>query len=101
MNYNYISSENDSYLSLLCDDEKDNTEIGIAKDIERFKIKALHCGASVLSSVGIDEQGRLYKCLEDIGKSEYSFGSASEWNPKNPILTTSHCGYSGKFHQLS
>ena len=78
MNYNYTSSENDSDLSLLCDDDEDNIEIGIAKDIERFKIKAIHCGASILSSAAIDEEGRLYKCLEDIGNPEYSFGSASE-----------------------
>ena len=87
MSCNSVSSENASNLTLLCNDDEDNIEIGMTKDIERFNIKAHNCSASIFSSVAIDEQGRLYKCFEDIGSTEYSFGSASEWDPINPFLT--------------
>jgi uncharacterized protein len=63
-------------------------EIGICLDAQRFRRGGPHyCGASVLSSVGIDEQGRLHKCWEDVDKPERSFGSASRWDPLNPIAT--------------
>ena len=87
MGYNTVSAENGSDLGLLCDDDDDNVEIGIEKDIKNFRIKINYCGANVFSSVGIDEQGRLYKCWEDICNSEYSFGKISEWDPINPLFT--------------
>ena len=87
VSFNSVSYENEADISLLCDDDEDNIAMGMMKDIDSFKIKAHFCGASILPYVAIDEQGRLYKCWEDAGNQEYSFGSAAEWDPKNPILT--------------
>ena len=63
-------------------------EIGVSMDARRFRMGGPHyCGASVLSCIGIDERGRLHKCWEDVDKPEHSFGSASRWDPQNPIAT--------------
>ena len=35
----------------------------------------------------IDEKGRLYKCLENAGSPDHSFGTVSEWDPKRPFET--------------
>ncbi len=84
---NSVFSENGSNLSLLCAYDDENVEIGMARDIDNFNIKMNFCGANVFSYVGIDEQGRLYKCWEDVGNPEYSFGRVSEWDPINPVFT--------------
>ena len=41
----------------------------------------------MLFSVCVDNQGRLYKCFEDIDKPERSFGVAARWNPNDPITS--------------
>lgn len=85
-------SENDtaekrgSKVRLLCGSM--DSEIGVCRDAQHFQMgRAHYCGASVLTCIGIDEQGRLHKCWEDMDKPEHSFGSASRWNPQNPIVT--------------
>ena len=85
-------SENDtaekrgSKVRLLCGSL--DSEIGVCRDAQHFQMgRAHYCGASVLTCIGIDEQGRLHKCWEDMDKPEHSFGSASRWNPQNPIVT--------------
>lgn len=84
---NAVLSENGSDLGLLCDYDDDNVEIGLEREMNNLHVKVNFCGANVLSSIGIDEQGLLYKCWEDVGNSEYSFGRASEWNQRNPFFT--------------
>ncbi len=83
---NDTAEKRGSQVQLLCGSL--DGEVGISKDALRFRAGGTHyCGASILSCIGIDEQGRLYKCWEDMDKPEHSFGSASQWDPRNPIAT--------------
>lgn len=46
-----------------------------------------YCGAQSITFIVIDELGNLYKCWEDSGKIEHSFGKINEWSPWRPIQT--------------
>ena len=48
-----------------------------------------YCGANILWSTGIDEEGRLFKCWEAAGMPEFAFGNAHDWDPKDPLNTAS------------
>jgi len=66
----------------------DPGEVGRLQEVEDFRAaRSSFCGANRLFSLGIDDQGRLYKCWEDVDKSDRSFGSAHTWDPVNPIAT--------------
>ncbi len=83
---NNTAEKRGSEVRLLC--ASLDGEVGICMDSQHFRMGGTpYCGASVLSSIGIDEQGRLHKCWEDVDKLEHSFGSASRWDPQNPIAT--------------
>ncbi len=43
--------------------------------------------ANCLVSVGIDDQGRLHKCLENVDKAEESFGDVRRWDIRDPFRT--------------
>ena len=61
-------------------------EEGLRRDVSNFRLKNGHfCSASQLFSVGIDEEGRLYKCWENMHQPEFSFGTAEEWDPEDPV----------------
>ena len=63
-------------------------EINLTKEAFRFQPgHGVVCGAHHLYGAGIDDQGRLYKCWEDVDKPEHSFGSARRWDPADPIAT--------------
>ncbi len=47
------------------------------------------CGANSLWNVCIDAEGRLGKCWEIVDKPEHSFGNVNDWNPMNPIASSS------------
>ena len=40
-------------------------------------------------AVGVDDQGNLQKCWEAVDKPQFSFGTAHDWNPKDPLATAS------------
>jgi len=62
--------------------------VGIARDVLSFRGGGgNYCGATNIFSVGTDEQGRLYKCWEDMDKPERSFGSVRTWDPADPLFT--------------
>jgi uncharacterized protein len=83
---NDTAKKRGSEVQLLC--ASLDGELGICMDAQHFRMGGAHyCGASALSCIGIDEQGRLHKCWEDVDKPEHSFGSASRWDPQNPIAT--------------
>ncbi len=66
----------------------DAGDVGSRRSAERFHAGRGHgCGAQRLYSVGIDPQGRLYSCWEDVDKPERSFGAAARWDPKDPVAT--------------
>ncbi len=93
---NKASHERNSDLNLTCDAE--NADIGVKLDTARAKSAMGHyCGAQILWFVGIDAKGRLHKCWETVDKPEQSFGTVSEWNPKNPIATASNADNLIKF----
>ena len=83
---NIVSEEKSRQIRLLCGSEAG--EIGIVRDANRLSCGRGHfCGAQLLTSVVVDEQGRLFKCWEDADKPEHSFGSAERWDPADPIGT--------------
>ena len=45
------------------------------------------CQATQFWCAVVDDQGNLYKCLEDMDKPEFSFGRAAIWDPKNPFFS--------------
>ncbi len=47
----------------------------------------IYCDAGNIWSVGVNSEGRLFRCWEKQDDKKYSFGSAKTWNPRNPIRT--------------
>lgn len=83
---NYASDERQSNVNLLCG--SDSADVGIIHDSRRLRPGRGHyCMTHNLWSIGIDEEGRLQKCWEDVDKPEHSFGHAKRWDPKNPLGT--------------
>lgn len=50
-------------------------------------LRTNYCSAHSLYFLGIDHKGKLYKCYEDFGFEERSFGDITKWNINNPIDT--------------
>lgn len=76
-------------VGLLCG--SDASEVGIRQEAYRFRRGRGHyCGAHNIWSVGIDERGNLQKCWEAVDKPAISFGTAHDWDPKDPIATASN-----------
>ncbi len=71
-------------VALLCGTEESG--IGLETDARRFGAGRGHyCGAQSIWSAGVDEQGRLYRCWETVDKPEQSFGTAADWDPRDPV----------------
>lgn len=76
-------------VNLLCGGT--DSEVGIKQDASRFSAGRGHyCGAQNMWCMGIDDKGNLQKCWEAVDKPEYSFGTAHDWNPGNPLATASN-----------
>ena len=76
-------------VGLLCG--SDASEVGIKQEAGRFQAGRGHyCGAHSIWSVGIDERGNLQKCWEAVDKPAISFGTAHDWDPKDPLATASN-----------
>ena len=75
-------------VGLLCD--SDASDIGVRQEAERFSVGRGHyCGAHSMWSVGIDDYGNLQKCWEAVDKPQFSFGTAHDWDPKDPLASAS------------
>jgi len=86
---NEAARERGGQVRLLC--ETDLSEIGLVQEAGWFAAGRGHyCGANTLWSVGVDEEGRVFKCWESAGMPEFSFGNAKDWNPKDPLNTASN-----------
>ena len=48
---------------------------------------SIYCDAGSIWSVGVNSEGRLFRCWEQQDNVKYSFGSAHDWNPADPIRT--------------
>ncbi|MBQ9007094.1 MAG: radical SAM protein [Atopobiaceae bacterium] len=60
-------------------------------EAERFGVgRGYFCGANSLWTVGIDHLGNLQKCWEAVDKPRYSFGTAHDWDPTDPLRTAAH-----------
>ena len=55
--------------------------------VTQFQTNGFYCMAQRLCDVVIDEQGRLYKCWEDVDTPAYSFGTLDKWDPAVPTET--------------
>ena len=85
---NEATEERGGRVGLLC--ETNLTEVGLKQEAGRFTAGRGHyCGANTLLGVGIDENGRLFKCWESAGADGLSFGNAHDWNPADPLNTAS------------
>ena len=85
---NDATKERGGQIGLLC--QTDLSEVGLLQEAGRFAAGRGHyCGANVLFSVGIDEEGRLFKCWEAAGMEELAFGNARDWDPMDPLNTAS------------
>lgn len=49
--------------------------------------RSLFCDAGNLWSVGINSEGRLFRCWEQQDDPRYSFGYVGDWDPEDPIRT--------------
>ena len=93
---NSAADERGGQVGMLCGAELD--EIDLLKEAFRFQPgHGTYCGAHRLYGAGIDDQGRLYKCWEDVDKPERSFGSAHDWDPADPIATADHPDHLTKY----
>ena len=83
------ADERGEQVGLLCG--SDASDVGIRQEARRFHVgRGTYCGAHHLWAVGIDDQGRLQKCWEAVDKPDISFGTAHDWDPKNPLETASN-----------
>ena len=65
--------------------------IGIKKAVDKFvACRGGFCGANTIYHVGVDEKGNLQKCWENVDKPNKSFGTASRWDPADPVATADH-----------
>ena len=71
-------------------DGDDAVELGLTELLRNFRpARGFFCDSQVLSSVCIDDEGRLIKCWEGAANSELAFGTAHDWDPANPLATAS------------
>ncbi|HAM14701.1 MAG TPA: hypothetical protein DCP91_02315 [Eggerthellaceae bacterium] len=81
-----VADERGKQVNLLCGGT--DSEVGIRQDAGRFHAgRGSYCGAQNLWCVGIDDKGNLQKCWEAVDKPEISFGTAHDWDPKDPLAT--------------
>ena len=68
-----------------------SSDIGIKKAVDKFvACRGGFCGANTIYHVGVDEKGNLQKCWENVDKPNKSFGTASRWDPADPVATADH-----------
>ena len=48
---------------------------------------ARFCEAGSVWAVGVNSEGRLFRCWEQQDDSRFSYGSAHDWDPRDPIRT--------------
>lgn len=86
---NAVADERGEQVGLLYG--SDESEVSLRQEASRFTAGRGHyCGAHTVWSVGVDERGNLQKCWEAIDKPQISFGTAHDWDPKDPLATASN-----------
>ena len=83
---NHTADARSENVLLLCG--ADSGDVLVSKDAMAFAHGRGHyCTAHLLFSLGIDAQGRLHKCWEEVDKPEHSFGTAACWDPFDLFAT--------------
>ena len=86
---NKASTERSKQVGLLCSAAE--SDISLVRAVTYFPAaQGSFCGANRLWFIGIDAEGNLQKCWENVDKPEYSFGSVFTWDPANPLVTAAH-----------
>ena len=81
------ADERGKQVDLLHDDE---SEVGTRREADRFRVgRGSFCMAHSIWSVGVDADGNLYRCRGAIDKPRFSFGTAHDWDPADPLATAS------------
>lgn len=84
---NAATEDRGTQSTLLCG--TDSSDIGIMQEAGRFSAGRGHyCGANTLWGVGIDENGRLFKCWESAADPVDAFANAHDWDPQDPLGTS-------------
>ncbi len=84
-----VADERGQQVNLLCGGT--DSEVSIRQDSHRFTAgRGNYCGAQNIWCVGIDDKGNLQKCWESVDKPYQSFGTAHDWDPKDPLATASN-----------
>ncbi len=84
-----VADERGKQVDLLCGGT--DAEVGIRQDAGRFSAgRGNYCCAHNIWVVGIDDKGNLQKCWEAVDKPQISFGTAHDWDPKDPFTTASN-----------
>ena len=87
---NEIMKKRSKTLSTL-QDKSEAAQLTLAIEADRYMAKrGTYCDANLLSSVCVDDTGRLYCCWEDVDKPEKSFADASTWDPDSPFASADH-----------
>ena len=84
-----VADKRGKQVGLLCG--SDASMVAIHREANRFRSGRGHyCGAHSIWSVGIDDRGNLQKCWENVDKPAHAFGTAHDWDPADPLATTSN-----------
>lgn len=84
-----VADERGGQVGLLCG--SDASSVGVRQEANRFEAgHGYYCGANMLWSVGVDDCGNLQKCWESVDKPQFSFGTAHDWDPNDPLATASN-----------
>ena len=79
-----VADERGEQVDLLCGGT--DSEVGIRQDANRFTAgRGSYCGAQNIWVVGIDDKGNLKKCWEAVDKPQIRFGTAHDWDPRDPF----------------
>ena len=80
------AKERGSQVQLLCGTTE--SEAAIEMDSQYFgRGQSAYCGANCLSGIAVDHLGNLYQCWEAVGNERFSFGTAHDWDPSNPLAS--------------
>ena len=86
---NEVSVNRGSDVTLLRSEDMFRTELEY--DVNWFRSgRCTFCGATKLNNISIDDRGNLIKCWENVDKQMLAFGTADEWDPDDPIRTSSN-----------
>lgn len=70
---------------------KDTIEFEFKRRNEKIpSFKITYCSAQSLFFFGIGSRGELYKCWEDFGFEERSYGDIESWDIRNPFMTATN-----------